>query len=388
MNQNFTMPNFSGLLGPLILIVIVLLIIGGLGAGLSYLIVLWLRNRGREAQSLESTLIQVTMPRENEIKIDAAEQFFASFAGIKVGGMFSFIKFKPHISFELVGMPEDIRFFVYAPNKYKDLVEKQINASYPDAEIKEVSEKTSKEGYIVGNEYNIFSREGKVAFASFKLADSNYKPVKVFKDFAVDPMSSLTSVLAKMSVGEGAAIQVIITGADSKWSKTGRKFIAATKKAESNPETAKYSADPKELEGIENKISKPGFYTIIRVVVSSSSQEAADAHLANIVSTIDQFSGINKFKKNKHWIKGNFISDFIYRYLPDRNMMILSSEELAGIFHFPNKSVATPHIHWLNAKRAPAPAQIPDSGMFLGTSTIRGITKPDYSQRDERRRHM
>jgi len=388
MNQNFTMPNFSGLLGPLILIVIVLLIIGGLGAGLSYLIVLWLRNRGREAQSLESTLIQVTMPRENEIKIDAAEQFFASFAGIKVGGMFSFIKFKPHISFELVGMPEDIRFFVYAPNKYKDLVEKQINASYPDAEIKEVSEKTSKEGYIVGNEYNIFSREGKVAFASFKLADSNYKPVKVFKDFAVDPMSSLTSVLAKMSVGEGAAIQVIITGADSKWSKTGRKFIAATKKAESNPETAKYSADPKELEGIENKISKPGFYTIIRVVVSSSSQEAADAHLANIVSTIDQFSGINKFKKNKHWIKGNFISDFIYRYLPDRNMMILSSEELAGIFHFPNKSVATPHIHWLNAKRAPAPAQIPDSGMFLGTSTFRGIAKPVYIQRDDRRRHM
>jgi hypothetical protein len=382
------MPNFSGLLGPLILIVIVLLIIGGLGAGLSYLIVLWLRNRGREAQSLESTLIQVTMPRENEIKIDAAEQFFASFAGIKVGGMFSFIKFKPHISFELVGMPEDIRFFVYAPNKYKDLVEKQINASYPDAEIKEVSEKTSKEGYIVGNEYNIFSREGKVAFASFKLADSNYKPVKVFKDFAVDPMSSLTSVLAKMSVGEGAAIQVIITGADSKWSKTGRKFIAATKKAESNPETAKYSADPKELEGIENKISKPGFYTIIRVVVSSSSQEAADAHLANIVSTIDQFSGINKFKKNKHWIKGNFISDFIYRYLPDRNMMILSSEELAGIFHFPNKSVATPHIHWLNAKRAPAPAQIPDSGMFLGTSTFRGIAKPVYIQRDDRRRHM
>jgi len=388
MNTNFTLPNFLDLLVPLILIVIVLLIIGSLGAGLGYLIVLWLRNKDRESQSLNSTLIQVTVPRDNEIKIDAAEQFFGSFAGIKVGGMLSFIKFKPHISFEIVGMPEDIRFFVYAPNKYKDLVEKQINASYPDAEIKEVSEKTSKEGYIVGNEYNIFSREGRVAFTSFRLADSNYKPVKVFKDFAVDPMSSLTSVLAKMSIGEGAAIQIIITGADSKWSKMGRKFIAATKKAESNPETAKYSADPKELEGIEGKISKPGFYTIIRVVVSSSSQEAADAHLANIVSTFDQFSGINKFKKNKHWIKGNFISDFIYRYLPDRNMMILNSEELAGLFHFPNKSVATPHIHWLNAKRAPAPAQIPDSGMFLGTSTFRGIAKPIYIQRDDRRRHM
>jgi len=388
MNQGFVIPNIIDMLVPLILVLIVLAIIGGIGAGLGYLVVLWLRNRGREAQSLDSTLIQITMPRDNEVKIDAAEQFFASFAGIKAGGMFSFLKFRPHIAFEIVGMPEDIRFFVYAPNKYKDLVEKQINASYPDAEIKEVDEKTSKEGYIVGNEYNIFSKDGRVAFASFSLSDSNYKPIKNFKDLAVDPMSSLTSVLSKMSIGEGAAVQLIISGADSKWSKTGRKFIAATKKAESNPETAKYSADPKELEGIENKISKPGFYAIVRVVVSSSTQESADAHLSNIVSTFDQFSGINKFKKNKHWIKGNFISDFIYRYLPDRNVPILSSEELAGIFHFPNKSVVTPHIHWLNAKRAPAPAQIPDSGMFLGTSTFRGIAKPIYIQRDDRRRHM
>jgi len=388
MNPKFVIPDFTGLFVPLVLVVFTLLVIGSLGAGLGYLIIIWLRNRSREGQSLDSTLIQITVPRDNEIKIDAAEQFFASFAGIKVGGMFSFLKFKPHLAFEIVGMPEDIRFFVYAPNKYKDLVEKQINASYPDAEIKEVDEKTSKEGYIIGNEYNIFSKEGRVAFASFKLADSSYKPIKVFKDLAVDPMSSITSVLAKMGIGEGAAIQLIITGADSKWSKTGRKFIAATKKAESNPETAKYSADPKELEGIENKISKPGFYAIIRVVVSSSSQEAADAHLSNIVSTFDQFNGVNRFKKNKHWIKGNFISDFIYRYLPDRNMMVLSSEELAGLFHFPNKSVATPHIHWLNAKRAPAPAQIPDSGLFLGTSTFRGIAKPIYIQRDDRRRHM
>ena len=388
MFTGLVMPNFMDIFASLVVVFLVLTVIGGIGAGVGYLVVLWLRNRGREAQSLDSTLIQVTVPRENEIKIDAAEQFFASFAGIKQSGMFSFIKYKPHISFEIVGMAEDIRFYVYTPNKYQDLVEKQINASYPDAEIKIVDEKKQKEGYIVGNEYNIFSKTGRVAFTSFNLSDSNYKPIKTYKDLAVDSMSSITSVLAKMSIGEGAAIQIIISGADSKWSKSGRKFIASTKKAESNPETAKYSADPKELEGIENKISKPGFYAAIRVVVSSSSQEAADAHLSNIVSVFDQFSGINKFKKNKHWIKGNFISDFIYRYMPDRGAAILSSEELAGLFHFPNKSVATPHIHWLNAKRAPAPAQIPDSGLFLGTSTFRGIAKPVYIQKDDRRRHM
>ena len=209
---NFVLPNVLDMGLVLLVILGILLMLGAAGFGFGYLFIIWYSNREREKKSLDSTLIQITMPRDNEIKIDAAEQFFASFTGIKPSGMFPFLKYKPHISFEIVGMAEDLRFYVYAPNKYKDIIEKQINASYPDAEIRAVDEGgrgNAKEGYIVGNEYNIFSKEGKVAFASLKLKDSNYKPLKVYKDFAVDPMSSLTSVLAKMGHGEGAAIQII-----------------------------------------------------------------------------------------------------------------------------------------------------------------------------------
>jgi hypothetical protein len=369
---------------------ILVAVIVGVIMALGYFVAIWYRNRDREKQSLDSTLLQITVPRDNETKIDAAEQLFASFAGIKSSGRTAFLKYRPHISFEIVGMPEDIRFYIYVPNKYRDMVEKQINASYPEAEIRIVDEKNSKEGYIVGNEYNIFSQEGKVASATLKLKDSNYKPIKLFKDFAVDPMASITSVLAKMGQGEGAAIQIVISGADSKWSKMGRSFISSTKKNESNPETAKYSADPKELEGVETKISKPGFFTVIRVVVSSNSKEQAEAHLENIISAFGQFDGVNSFTKAKRWWfnKGNFITDFIYRYFPNGNFSVLNSEELAGVFHFPNKSITTPHIHWLNAKRAPAPAKIPDSGLYLGMSSYRGLSKPVYIQKDDRRRHM
>ena len=372
----------------LVLLGLVILVIIGIG----YLTIVWYRNREREKHSLDSTLLQIALPRDNEIKIDAAEQLFASFAGIKTSGRFAFLKYRPHLSFEIVGMPGDIRFYIYTPNKYKDMVEKQINASYPDAEIKVVEEgnvRNIKEGYILGNEYNIFSKEGQVAFATLKLRDSNYKPIKVYKDLAVDPLSSITSVLAKMSDGEGAAIQIIISGADSTWSKLGREYIATTKKNESNPETAKYSSDPKELEGIENKISKPGFFTVIRVVVSSSTKEAAQAHLGSIESAFDQFHSVNSFTKSKSWFKGGFVTDFIYRYMPARSSYsVLNSEELATVFHFPNKSIQTPHIFWLNAKKAPAPVQVPDSGLFLGMSTYRGIAKPVHIQKDDRRRHM
>src|SRR3990167_9625993 len=122
--------------------------------------------------------------------------------------------------------------------------------------------------------------------------------IKVFKDLPTDPLSSITSVLAKMGNGEGAAIQLLLSPADSKWKKLGRAYLSKTKKDEANPETAKYSADPKELEGIEGQIGKPGFNTLVRIVVSSSTKESAEAHLSNMVNAFSQFSGLNSFTKN------------------------------------------------------------------------------------------
>jgi hypothetical protein len=388
-SQIFSLNNLMPLLLSLLAGLFIVACLFLLGVLLFYVFVLWYKNRDREVQSLESTLLQVALPRDNEIKIDAAEQLFSSLGSLRKGGLLSFLKLQPHLSFEIVGMPGDIRFYVNTPNKFKDLVEKQINGAYPDAEIKVVDEKTQKPGLVLGNEYNIFADNAKIAFASLRLKTSNYMPIKVFKDLPTDPLSSITSVLAKMTLGEGVAIQVLISPADAKWKKQGRVYIARTKKNESNPETAKYSADPKELEGIENKIGKPGFNAVVRIVISSSSIEAAQAHLGNVVSAFSQFDGANSFTKNKHRFKGMFMTDFIYRYLPMRGQTsVLTSEELATVFHFPNKSVATPHIFWISSKRAPAPAQIPDSGLYLGMSTYRGLSKPVYMQRDDRRRHM
>jgi hypothetical protein len=384
---NFSIENITSYLINFVLIIIVIITLGVILFCLVKLLLIWYKNRGREKTSLESVLLQVALPRDNEIKIDTAEQLFSSLSAVGKGGIF---KLPPHLSFEIVGMPGDIRFYVHTPKKLKDLVEKQINGAYPDAEIKVVSvENIKREGMIIGNEYNIFSRGGKVAFTSLKLKSENYKSIKVYKDLPTDSLSLITSVLAKMTEGEGAAIQILITPAGPGWKKQGRNYLTKTKKLESNPETAKYSSDAKELEGIENKISKPGFETIIRIVVSSISKEAAEAHLDNIISVFSQFEGINSFKKNKYLFKGMFMNDFIYRYLPMLGKSsVLTSEELATIFHFPNKSVTTPNIFWMNAKRAPAPATIPTSGLYLGKSTYRGLAKPVYMDIDDRRRHM
>ena len=369
-----------------------LLVLGIIAGGaflLGYGLFLWYKWRGREKASLDSVLLQVALPRENEIKIDAAEQLFGSFASMRKSGKFAFLHPQPYISFEIVGKHGDIRFYVWVPNKLRDLVEKQINGTYPDADISVVSDEDPKQKGVVGNDYNIFSEEGKVAFASLRLSGNKYSPMKIFKEMSVDGMSLLTSVLAKMSEGEGAAIQILLSPADNKWKKKGREYLSKTKKNESNAETASYSTDAKELEGIENKIGKPGFEVVIRVVVSSSSEESAQAHLDNITSAFSAFDGDASFAPSALRFKGLFMRDFIYRYWPMyKQTGLMTSEELATVFHFPNKSIQTPHIFWLTSKRAPAPSQIPDTGLFLGKSTFRGQSRPVYLGPEDRQRHM
>jgi hypothetical protein len=380
----------------IILIVFTATILGVAGFAwlFGFVFVLWYRNRNREAESLSSILLQVTVPRENEIKIDAAEQMFASLASLRhhtSPEFLEFLKEQPRLSFEIVGLPGDIRFYVSVPQKYRDFVEKQINGAYPEAEIMQVNEPSAKqkESNVIGTEYKIFSENGKVAFTSLKEEHSDYMPIKIYKDLPVDPLSSITSVLAKMAPGEGAAIQILIKPADSKWKSAGRHFIGSTKKNEANPETAKYSTDAKQLEAIEGSIGKPGFHTVIRIVVSAKTKEAAESHLNNIVNAFGQYTGQNEFTQTSYRVKSWFMNDFIYRYFPILgHTSILTSEELATIFHFPNKSIMTPGIHWLTSKRAPAPSNLPTTGLYLGKSTFRGIIRPVFVERDDRRRHM
>lgn len=348
-------------------------------AALVYVILLLFKTRGREKKSLETILLKVLLPKDNEIKIDAAEQMFASIHGIYQHGFGSMFNPQPHVSFEIVGKKEDITFYIAVPQEFRDLVEKQIFSTYPGSDIREV------------DEYNIFTETGKVAFTDLKLTSSNFYPIKPYKDLPTDSLSSLTTALGKMSDDEGAAIQIIITPVGEKWSNQGRAYISKTKKAESDPEKAKYNIDPKTYDGIENKCSKVGFKTNIRVVVSSTDIMRAKMHLNNITGTFKQFSSdLNEFMPPKwHLFKKFFMIDFIYRYTPlFGGGCILSSEEIASIYHFPNKSVETPHISWLNAKRAPLPQGIAKSGTFIGLNKYRGAEKKVYIGLKDRQRHM
>ena len=306
---------------------------------LFYVFIIYLRLKKREQISLEMVTLEVKLQKDNEIKIDAAEQMFASLASLKKSGVFSFLDIDDVIAFEIVGKPSDIRFYVSAPSRLVDLVEKTVYAFYPSADITRVDEP------------NIFSEDGKVVYGSLVQKDYPYMPLKIYRDMPTDPLSSITSALSKMSEGEGAMVQIIIRPTGGKWKKLGKSYVSATKKNEANPDKATFKTDPKTLERIDDKCSRPGFEACIRMVVSAKTKDLATTHLKNIKTAFSQLNGdLNNLKAAKIFFKGGFMINFIYKFFPVielpffKSVSIFSSDELGTVFHFPNKTIETPHI--------------------------------------------
>ena len=91
------MDQLTNLLTTLFLVLTILVLLIFLLTGLFYGIFLWYKYRNREKQSLSFVLLQVAMPRGNEIKIDVAEQMFASLYSLRKGGRLSFLKPQEHL---------------------------------------------------------------------------------------------------------------------------------------------------------------------------------------------------------------------------------------------------------------------------------------------------
>ncbi len=350
-----------------------------LAALVAYLIIQLLKQRSREKYALNFATLLIRLPKNNEVKIDAAEQMFASLYSLKSSGISSFFKSEDVISFEIVALKEDISFHVSCSRKIQDLVEKQIYGAYPLAEIEEV------------DEVNIFNEKGRVAFASLKLEKAHFYPIKTYKDLPTDGLSLVTSALSKIQAGEGSVLQVLLQPVGSTWQRKARRYISKQKKKEADPDKASYTHDPKEMEAINTKAGKPQFRVSIRAVVSAPHDHQAESHLSNLVGAFSQFtSAYNSFKKVTVFIRQLFMIDFIYRYMPlfNKGTSIMNTEELATILHFPNKTVETHHIRWLNAKNAPAPNKIPQKGLYMGTSMYRGEARKVQISQMDWRRHM
>ncbi len=322
----------------LVMNVVILLLVAGLVLVLMgvlfFALTLWIKWRDREKKSLELVTLCIAVPEENEVKIDAMEQILNSFSSLYKSAKFKWLQrfqAQPSLTFEIVGTSEDIRFYISTPKKYQDLVEKQVYSIFAGADIMEVDEP------------NIYPAEGKAEYCWLGMKKTPFYPLKTYKEIPTDPLASITSAFSKLSKDESVAIQLVISPTDGSWARSGKGFVATTKKSEANPEKASYKVDARQLEAIDAKASKPGFETAIRIVSFAPSTEVAKTNLANVKACFGQYeSPWNKLSTRKLWLKGLFLEDFIYKYpiiFWWKGITILSSDEIASIFHFPNLTI-------------------------------------------------
>jgi hypothetical protein len=348
------------------------------------------RRRAEKEQQYHLTFLHIKVPKDNEIEVKVAENMFASLMGFKKSFWKSLFAGQYRISFEIVSKSTGIGFYVVVPDDIATLVEKQVNAAYPSAEIDIVDPQ------------EIWDRGEFTQVAELKLKGPNYYPIMGYEDMKNDSISGITSSISKMKDDEVCAIQYIIQPSGDAWRLAGRSFISRIKTASANPEK-KTNIDTSFLEAVEKKISHPGFYTKIRLVSIAKDKFTAQGHIQNMTTAFEQFTDIsyNRFVKRRFVPSRKLVDDFIYRrieivdiHLPIvgvqlfSNVSVLNTVELATVFHMPNKNIETPSILWLTSRRSAAPTNLPESGLYLGKSVFRGIEKKVFMQLPDRERHL
>jgi hypothetical protein len=144
------------------------------------------------------------------------------------------------------------------------------------------------------------------------------------------------------------------------------------------------------IKGIEEKASKGGLDVNIRIVVSSKTEVLAQSYLENIINIFSQYNIYeygNAFKRYSPG-KERLIQDFIFREFSEKSKMIMNTEEMTSLFHFPMAHTETPNIVWMEAKKAAPPSELPTEGCLIGFNDFRNIYRDVYLTDDDRRRHV
>lgn len=399
---------------------------------------LWwvIRQRANMQRSLQMGFLKILIPKkeskedmEREGSQYTGEQDFKAVLNIMTQ-FFDAIHatyeedFKYHIigqdffSLEYAVFNNQIFLYIVLPRQLIPLFEKQLTGFYPDAYIEEVED------------YNIFKPNSRVAGCYIRFTKAPWFPLRTYQRMGSDPLNTLTNILSKLGPDDGAAIQLVVRPAGEGWQEKGRKhaeliFIHEKKVRWWNPLTwlstilgigmrgadaLKENVDmakgttrttpmtDEQVKAIEEKNTRMGYESIIRIITAAPTYRQAKEHLVNVRSAFAQYNTTdnNSFVRTKYHSMRGLVNNYILRTLKRpwimrlRNRrMILSSDELASLFHLPNMRFNRgPTIAWQRFKIAPAPVNLPAEGLLLGHNQYRGESREVRIKREDRFRHF
>lgn len=392
-----------------------------------------LQAQAREKKAFNRVVLQILVPKERrsegqggqvaqddrleQVKEEIAitETFLSVVAGLKAQhGFFKWLVGRDdQIAFEIVAHNNLISFYIELPKKLQQLVEQQLHAQYPDAQIEAMTD------------YNIFTEKSSIVGAYLNRTQNNSFPFKTYKKLDSDPLSSLLNVLAKIHEHNSAAVvQFVARPASKHWRNDGVKMVREVRKGkkfeevvhdsglkktfrafgemfktppkkdplEKPKETYQLSAMEEEmLKGIEEKLSKAAMDVTIRLLSASDDESLARANLDNLINAFSQYNFYhygNSFQAAIPRKQSRLIQDFIYRSFHEKRSLILNTEEFSSFWHPPLHSTEAPNIRWLMGRKAPPPPNLPNEGVLLGHVLYRGADIPVHMKDADRRRHL
>jgi len=325
-------------------------------------------------------VLRALVPKNNEKTPLAAEHFFAALHGIFQEN----IDYQETISLEIAAINGFVQFFIAVPEHLCNFVEGQLYSQYPLVEVERIDDYTT----------SITTNGSFIASTELKLNKSDIYPIKTFLNFDVDPLASITGVLSGASGQENIIIQLLIRPAPVDWQEKGISYVNKIKAGEDPEETfkdvfkkklisaaseivkgvissnststtdkaqdVKLSA-PEEaaLKGVEEKITKLGFESIVRLIIVSPDESSAERHLYSAVGAFRQFNTNNMNSFSAGDIDK---TDGLFNLVKRRfftNGYILNIEELASLYHLPNTTVETPRVTWAGSKKGEPPTMLP-----------------------------
>lgn len=437
------------------------------------------------------TVLQVRVAKENETGPIVAEQIFATIHGIYQKIPFwkrIFGKTQERISFEIANIGNYIKFYIAFPKKYKNFIEGQIYAQYPDVEIEEVEDYSRPESIEIAQnsaDLGFLSEAGTSIIRAkdlpsikenrkfeqinlykntygleLKLINPDLYPIKRYAQFEdkinkaiVDPLAGITATLAKLNdQDEQAWIQYIVRPLDDKWRTIFVKCLKNISKGKwanigkfqtlytrvyctrsrlmriiffpiyfifwlkglggggsltnlavethteaAEEETTRSHEKETAVSAGMDKVLKLMFEATIRVVYMQKNKdtETAKVKLQEIAGSFKQFNipQLNGFTPQRYFNGNEALELYRSRFLDDS--FVLNIEELASIYHLPNKTVATPNIFWVQSRKLEPPTDLPNSKnsggeelTMIGKTNFRGITKTFGIKLLDRRRHV
>ena len=411
----------------------------------------WMRYFYRRHEVDKLVHLRITLPK-NDSKLDnekrtekdfheqigKAEQFFRTLHELRDLNLKNIvckrmIWKKPHISFELQFEKRELFFCVVCDPYYQKILEKQITSIYPTADIEVVpkSDRLSlKKPGMFANGFFLYQKR------------PFWYPIKVYKQIEEDALNNVANCFSKLNEKEVGVIQLVVHPASDRWqkkakeegtkifkNKTGKEFKVPIlgpifrliwtpfrivlngydpkTDGASNAPGAKggdsyvrmLASEEEVAKAIGEKAHRSGFETVIRVFAMSESRARTQEILDGMFVAFNVFKDKGRnFFENRRIIPLNFINvpiilgHFKYRLGPFpllERKSILSSEELATVFHFPDARYnKIPTIKWLSYKVLAPPINLPEDGIVLGNSVYRGMKKPVQVIRNDRTRHF